>query len=169
MQIVLWISKQTAILGSSTSHRTWYSSTTADGAPEATELGQLPEMGGTGLCLGLSGMPISGWATVPCFSWLPFVYASFPPALGQVPGLFRSPLFSSSYHEGDLPSLSFSLLETISLLSLQKRLCLPEFRPAGVCIVSLDSLPRKIVYFRQILLICNLADNLGIYPPQISY
>lgn len=93
--------------GSFISHRSWYSPALADRAPVATKLGQLPAVGGAGLCLGLSGMPISGWAAVPGLSWLPFVYASFHLASGQAPDLLRSPLFPSSYLEGGLPRPSF--------------------------------------------------------------
>lgn len=84
MQIVLWISKQTAILASSTSHRTWYSSTTADGAPEATELGQLPEMGGTGL-FGFVWDAHFWLGHSPMLFLAPLCVCQLPPGLGPSP------------------------------------------------------------------------------------
>lgn len=118
----MWVSKQTTILDSFFSHRSLCSPALADRAPAATKLGQLPAMGGAGLCLGLSGMPISGWAAVPSFSWLSFVYASFHLASGQAPDLLRSPLFPSSYLEGGVAKALFlSLAETVSLPSLPER------------------------------------------------
>lgn len=146
----MWISKQTTILGSFISHRSWYSPALADRAPAATKLGQLPAVGGAGLCLGLSGMPISGWAAVPGFSWLPFVYASFHLASGQAPDLLRSPLFPSSYLEGGLPRPSFfSFWKYFHSPPTREDLAPPELRPAFICTVSGVFLPRKTIYFEE--------------------
>lgn len=121
-------------------------------------------MGGAGLCLGLSGMPISGWAAVPGFSWLSFVYASFHLASGQAPDLLRSPLFPSSYLEGGLPRpLSFPFGNSFTPQPPREDLAPPELRPASICTASGVFSPEKQYISRQILLMHCLVDNLGIY------
>lgn len=133
-------------------------------------LGHCPGVGPGGLVFGVICDAHFWWGFwVPPFSWLSWVYASFPLASGQAPlGLVCSAafVFPSSCGQGGWPRLPFLPFRTPSHSQpTSKGFISPEFRLSWYLyyISGFSSQKKKYIcqYFLAILLLCHLANTLA--------